>query len=907
MASMGTFGAFTAARMGLYASQAALNVTGNNIANINTVGYTRQKVDLVSFGSYSVDQYASPSNLSFGQGVKVDSIQQIRDQFLDIRFRDEQTKVGELNSWWDGLNELSSVLDEVNSGTDDFGIIEAQFNELIVSLQNLSEKSGSEEYDTLVRSAATTLTQLFNSYADKLETIEENFAEQINLETNTVNTLISNIQSLSEQIRVAGIYGDNALELRDARNLYIDQLSDYVGIDVVYSMESIDQYTEVQKLTIYIADTDIALVDGIYAREFQLDEYTNMINPDYDGSLSQNLQWLDFNGNPTNDEDAADIWRNPSYDSTDPTSMKYIASYDSVTDTYTYTNSIYGAGKEPNPAYDATSPSAGQWLDVDGNPTDDPDLAAQLNNNVDGGYDNAYLYTLSPLYTSSGDVLTDNYRRPMDTDIYLDDVVLSGALQGLREILTEEGEFSSEYDIAMDADAAIKRGIPYYKYCLDALALKFAETLNEANRITPDEIFQYNEYGQFMDSSQAALRDSNGDFIFDSNGNLTYPPLVAKDADGNDVYDANGDIVYVTIYNMYDAVPGSTSDPAKTYEDQIYAEGVRTLDYMINSDGQYVEARTDWDGNYIYDDDGKQVFDPIQAVDALGNGILDNESNPVYITTSNASDYYYQLEGVAYSEAVYSPLDMYETKEDPNGGPDYFVDSQGNPITVTHTDASGLNTTVTLTVENIYQTYGVNTAIGGLLNIDDQINYAQVLASQGVLTEEYEHFEGSGNLFSNSSNGNDATGITAANISISKDWSNGTVNIMLSKEAGATSTDNSNVLHIISLMDKGLDYAANDVVADAAGGSTAIFTGSFQEQFINTCSVLAQDKQSTEVLLENYTVSAMSLDNYRLSVSGVDLNDEATNMIQYQASYSAAARMITVLDEVLNTLIHMAM
>ena len=51
MAVIGTFGSFTAARLGIYASQASLNVTGNNISNINTKGYTRQRMDLVSLHS----------------------------------------------------------------------------------------------------------------------------------------------------------------------------------------------------------------------------------------------------------------------------------------------------------------------------------------------------------------------------------------------------------------------------------------------------------------------------------------------------------------------------------------------------------------------------------------------------------------------------------------------------------------------------------------------------------------------------------------------------------------------------------------------------------------------------------------------------------------------------------------
>ncbi|MFI3250229.1 MAG: flagellar basal body rod C-terminal domain-containing protein [Eubacteriales bacterium] len=900
MASMGTFGAFTAARMGLYASQAALNVTGNNIANINTQGYTRQRVDLVSLGSYSVDQYASPANQSFGQGVLVDSISQVRDQFLDIRFRDEQTQVGQLDAKYDVLTELSSILDEVAKGDGDFGVIEAQINEIVVALQNLSEKAGSVEYDTLVRSAASTLTQLFNTYAEKLETVQENLADQLNQETDTVNVLLSNIQSLNEQIRTAGIYGDNALELRDQRNLYIDELSEFVGIDVVYSMESLDQYTEIQKLSIYIEGTDIALVDGLYIRQFQLEDYTNVLNPDYiaPGEVGADAgagQYLDDYGNPTDDLNLAAPWRNPAYD-TDDTAPRYIASYDPITNTYEYTSVATSAGLQPNPAFDASVSSNNQYLDADGEPTNDSSLAAQLPNNIDGEMDNEFLYTLSPLVDLNGKIMTDSYRRPMDEDIYLSDVLLSGALQGTREMLTEEGEYSSNYDISIDPDATIKRGIPYYQSSLDALAKKFAETLNEANRVTPDEIFTYNDLGQFVGMVPTGDVDEFGMPTYeplqamDSDGNLLY-----KDADGNLVTDPlEGDPYYITIYNMYDAVPGSEN--GKTFEDQIYAYGNFEEDYYIDN-GHYMTPMLDDDGNYVYGTEGQQLFEFLKGDDGVN------------VTILNASSYLTEIERDGFSQADYDPLDMFEIGEDENGV-ECFVDELGEPIYFTRTDVNG-SVDVLLTPSNVYSTYGLNVIVppdtaAASLPSDEQVNFFQYLQDYGTYTEDYQSLETSGVLFSNSSKSNDTTNITAANISISQDWSTGTVRIVLSKEVDAGSTDNSNVLHMISLMDKGLEYNAADVRADAASGDTTIFTGSFQEQLANMTSTLAQDTQTTGILLDNYSVSALTLDNYRLSVSGVDLNDEASNMMQFQASYSASARMVTVLDEVLNTLIHMA-
>ena len=69
MAVIGTFGSFTAARLGIYASQSSLNVTGNNIANINTKGYTRQRMDLYSLNSMGSPRYANSFNVDIGYGV----------------------------------------------------------------------------------------------------------------------------------------------------------------------------------------------------------------------------------------------------------------------------------------------------------------------------------------------------------------------------------------------------------------------------------------------------------------------------------------------------------------------------------------------------------------------------------------------------------------------------------------------------------------------------------------------------------------------------------------------------------------------------------------------------------------------------------------------------------------------
>ena len=138
MSFIGTFGMFTTVRMGIYTSQQGLNLTGNNIANINTVGYTRQTLDLKSMNAAGVDRYTD-SNTRIGSGAYVTGISQMRDPYLDIRYRTEAASVGYMDTKLSNLNDLAAILDEVGAGDDENGIISAQFSDFLATLENLTE------------------------------------------------------------------------------------------------------------------------------------------------------------------------------------------------------------------------------------------------------------------------------------------------------------------------------------------------------------------------------------------------------------------------------------------------------------------------------------------------------------------------------------------------------------------------------------------------------------------------------------------------------------------------------------------------------------------------------------------------------------------------------------------------
>ena len=106
------------------------------------------------------------------------------------------------------------------------------------------------------------------------------------------------------------------------------------------------------------------------------------------------------------------------------------------------------------------------------------------------------------------------------------------------------------------------------------------------------------------------------------------------------------------------------------------------------------------------------------------------------------------------------------------------------------------------------------------------------------------------------------------------------------------------------LFEKKQDYKPGTIQDDAKGKDVTMFTGSFQEMWSNIGSVLGNDMKVTSTLLDAYYASSVSLDTSRDSVSSVDFNDEAMNLMQYSKSYSAACRLMTTIDSVLDKLIN---
>ena len=260
-----SFAGFTTAQLAMRASQKALDVTGQNIANINTKGYTRQRLDLISFSTgRGVSKYESSLNVKVGSGVLTTGLSQIRDPFLDIRYRNEVANAGTQDQKLVIMKNQKTEIDEVTKNGS-----QSQISDIATMLQKLSSEVGNSEFDSMVKSSSDVLTKMFNQYAKQLDSIRAEHETNLDIDIGTINDLLSNIHKLNETIKINHIHGNSALELQDQRNSLIDELSGYMKIEVKYEIEQItDQVSvEVPKISLVGETGKIPLIDGNFKTE----------------------------------------------------------------------------------------------------------------------------------------------------------------------------------------------------------------------------------------------------------------------------------------------------------------------------------------------------------------------------------------------------------------------------------------------------------------------------------------------------------------------------------------------------------------------------------------------------------------------------------------------------------------
>ncbi len=214
----GLFQGLEIGRRALLTHQLSLTTTGHNIANVDTPGYTRQRVNVRA--TLPED---NPIGI-IGTGVKVADIRHIRDLFLGQQFRRENKSLGQWTYKEKVMSEIEIMFNEPNENT-----LSDMINEFWDSWSALSTYDGTRAN---ILAVADRLTSGFHQLSEELSRLKESIDQDLDNVIKEVNRITAEIADINNQIKSQELGDKHANDLRDRRDYLIDELSTLIDVNV---------------------------------------------------------------------------------------------------------------------------------------------------------------------------------------------------------------------------------------------------------------------------------------------------------------------------------------------------------------------------------------------------------------------------------------------------------------------------------------------------------------------------------------------------------------------------------------------------------------------------------------------------------------------------------------------------
>ena len=227
----GLYGSLSVALSALLAEQGAMEAAANNVANVNTPGFSRQRPVIVPGEPVVV------GSLSFGTGVYLQRMQSLRDPILELRLHEETQQQGYTNALVSGMNQVEVMF---NSTGADLGSAITHF---FASLNQLSTDPASTPMRQSVLTAAGNLAAAFQNSAKNLSTLKSNIDLDVQQTVDQVNVLTSQIAKLNSQIAALENVHEDASAFIDQQTQLIRNLSGLIDISVVQTEQGLSLTT----------------------------------------------------------------------------------------------------------------------------------------------------------------------------------------------------------------------------------------------------------------------------------------------------------------------------------------------------------------------------------------------------------------------------------------------------------------------------------------------------------------------------------------------------------------------------------------------------------------------------------------------------------------------------------------
>ena len=223
----GLLSTLNTAKSGMNVSQVAIQTTSHNISNINTPGYSRQRVNQSASSPYSMP--GKNSNFGAGQigtGSQIDDVTRIRNSFYDYQYRSESHQYGNTSVKYEYFKNIEGIFNEPSDTA-----ISSSLNSFFNSWSELSKDPQSSGVKSVVIENGKYLSNSINSAFKRLESLEEGLDKQSEYIIDEVNSMLSQLDKLEKNIKIIQGSGKSPNDFLDQRDQLLDNLSFKLNIN----------------------------------------------------------------------------------------------------------------------------------------------------------------------------------------------------------------------------------------------------------------------------------------------------------------------------------------------------------------------------------------------------------------------------------------------------------------------------------------------------------------------------------------------------------------------------------------------------------------------------------------------------------------------------------------------------
>ncbi|MBP2636917.1 MAG: flagellar hook-associated protein FlgK [Firmicutes bacterium] len=226
-----TFAGLNTVVLGLAAQKLSLDTVGHNVANANTDGYSRQRVNLVTSNPQTI--YTGAGKAQIGTGVLAQTIIRIRNTYVDQQMWKEASTLGYGQTMHDNLQKIEGVfMEPTETG------MQTVFDGFWEAWNTLSTDANNNSARTEVRERGVELVDAIQQANTQLRNMISDINDVIKIRVDSINQISSEVLSLNKQIVSVEMGGqDNANDLRDRRDYLVDQLSEMINVRVTESAD----------------------------------------------------------------------------------------------------------------------------------------------------------------------------------------------------------------------------------------------------------------------------------------------------------------------------------------------------------------------------------------------------------------------------------------------------------------------------------------------------------------------------------------------------------------------------------------------------------------------------------------------------------------------------------------------